>query len=126
MHGHTLKTDPTQASLPSATAEATVQNPRHKHTQTLLALTLAKHRNITPSQTHCRADTQNHTPSAGVLSSDGPFRLVMLEICPFFRIDLKRHRKKRHSESRKAFNSLMRRWKPLTQASWFVMVFKRT
>lgn len=36
---HTLKTDPTQTSLPFATAKETVQNPRRKGTQTLPQLT---------------------------------------------------------------------------------------
>lgn len=36
--------------------------------------------------------THKHTPSASVLSSECPFRLLMLEICPFFSKIWKRHR----------------------------------
>lgn len=93
-HTHT-ENDPTQTNSPSAAAEETEENPRHKHTQAVSLLisqtktTAHKIPHTVNKQglfwcTHTHTYTHIHTPSARVLSSECPFKLVMLEICPFF------------------------------------------
>lgn len=87
---NTVKTDPTQISWAPATVKDSTKCQTQTNTNITPRLLTAKdHRDVTQSPTlqtnsPVGADTWIHSPSASVLSSECPFRLDMLEICPFF------------------------------------------